>query len=369
MAKTKLSYPFQLIKSLKTRFSRYWKKNLRHKIFASLIIFLVLLICAMYGISKWYNISQESKPLQLGVSFDPDYAQSLGLNPEQNMKALLNIGVRQFRINSYWNDVEPEPNQYNFTNLDWEFKLAQQYHAKIILVVGLRQPRWPECHPPSWINTDQPEANWQPQLEAMMTKVINRYKDSSSLQSYQLENEYFLKGFGTCSNYTFSRERLVSEDNLIKKLDPSHPIIIPRSNNTIGWPTGQPQSTTYSISIYRRVWDARWTHRYFEYPWPGWYYGFVAGIEKLVFHKSMVVDELQAEPWPPEGKSITQISLAEQSKSMNASRLKGMFQYGKSTGMKQLELWGGEYWYYRMEKLHDPSLWNVAKQEFENSKQ
>jgi hypothetical protein len=78
----------------------------------------------------------------------------------------------------------------------------------------------------------------------------------------------------------------------------------------------------------------------------------------------MVVGELQAEAWPPEGKSITQISLAEQNKSMDAKRLKGMFQYGKSTGMRQIELWGGEYWYYRMEILHDPSLWNVAKQEF-----
>jgi hypothetical protein len=32
--------------------------------------------------------------------------------------------------------------------------------------------------------------------------------------------------------------------------------------------------------------------------------------------------------------------------------------------MRTIELWGGEYWYYRKVILHDPSLWNVAKEEF-----
>jgi hypothetical protein len=307
MAKAKLSYSRQLIRSLRVWPKKFWRKSRLNKFVSVIVILFIIAVLMMYGIAKWYYYTESSQPFVMGVSFDPDYAQSLGINPEQTMKALLNIGVRQFRINSYWNDIEPAPNQYNFSQLDWEFQLAQAYHAKIVLVVGLRQPRWPECHPPSWINTDQPESNWQPQIESFMTKVINRYKNSPSLVSYQLENEYFLKGFGTCSNYTFSRERLISEDNLLKRLDPKHYIIIPRSNNAIGWPTGQPQSNTYSISIYRRVWDARWTHRYFEYPWPGWYYGFVAGIEKLVFGHNMVVGELQAEAWPPEGKSITQI--------------------------------------------------------------
>jgi hypothetical protein len=322
----------------------------------------------MYGIAEWYIHSESSTPLQMGVTFSPDYAESLGLNPDQTMQALLNIGVRQFRLVSYWSDIEPTANQFNFTQLDSEFALAHKYHATIILVLGLRQPRWPECHPPNWINTDQPDSNWQPQLESYMSKVINRYKGSSSLQAYQLENEYFLQGFGDCTSYDYSRSRLISEDNLIKKLDPVHPIIISRSNNGLGWPIGQPHAKTYSISIYKRVWDATWTHRYYEYPFPAKYYAFVAGVEKIFFHSNTIIGELQAEAWPPHGQAITATSLAEQNKSMNAKRLKGMFNFGKGTGMKQIELWGAEYWYYRKEILHDPSLWNVAKQEFSQPK-
>jgi hypothetical protein len=331
------------------------------------IISLVLIaLGVMYGIAQWYIHTESSKPLTMGVSFIPDYAESLGLNPQATMSALLGIGVKQFRLVSYWSDIEPSPGQYNFSQLDWEFADADAAHAKVILTVGLRQPRWPECHPPSWVNTSEPTSQWQPQLEQFMTAVINRYKNNPALESYQLENEYFLQGFGTCTN--FSRNRLISEYNLVKSLDPKHPIIIGRSDNAIGIPVHQPQPNEFSISIYRRVWDASVTHRYLEYPFPAWFYAFLAGWQELADHRNMMVGELQAEAWAPNSKTIPEISLAEQNKSMNAQRLQGVFQYGKATGMRSIDLWGAEYWYYRLEILHDPSLWNVAKEEFGSNK-
>jgi len=327
------------------------------------MIVVIVLFGAMYGIAEWYIKAQASQPLQQGVSFIPDYAQSLGVDPKANMDALLNINVRQFRLTSYWSDIEQKPGQYDFSQLDWEFQKAEAKHAKIILTVGLRQPRWPECHAPGWVNINAPDSQWQPQLETFMQAVINRYKDSPSLASYQLENEYFLKGFGICTN--FDRQRLISEYNLIKATDPSHPVIVGRSNNAIGLPVGQPQPDEFSISVYKRVWDAALTHRYVEYPYPAWYYGFLAGLQKIVTHKNMMIGELQAEAWPPRGQTIQETSLAEQNKSLDAQRLKDRFQYGRATGMRQIDLWGAEYWYYRKVNLHDPSLWNVAQQEFQ----
>lgn len=315
----------------------------------------------MYGIAQWYIHSEEGIPMQLGVSFIPDYAQSLGLNPEANMDALLGIGVKHFRLVSYWSDGEPTQGQYNFSQLDWEFQKAQAAHAKIILTLGLRQPRWPECHMPTWAS-QEPESEWQPQLENYMQAVIERYKNSPSLESYQLENEYFLQGFGTCTND--SRSRLISEYNLVKRLDPKHSIIVGRSNNTLGFPVGQPQPDEFSISVYRRVWDANVTHRYLEYPQPAWLYAFLAGTQKIFLHKDMIIGELQAEAWPPHGQTIPETSLSEQNKSMNAKILQGDFNFGKATGMRSIYMWGAEYWYYRKVVLHDPSLWNVAKQEF-----
>jgi hypothetical protein len=366
MSKRSRLYIKRLIPSLRKRPIAYWRAGWLHKLVCIFLALIIVLVGTMYGIAQWYIYSQRNQPLQMGVSFIPDYAQSLGLNPGQTMDALINIGVKQFRIVSYWNDTEPEPNQYDFSQLDWEFQKAEAAHAKIILTLGLRQPRWPECHAPTWANTSEPDKDWEPQLEAFMSKVVERYKNSPSLESYQVENEYFLKGFGNCTN--FDRQRLISEYNLVKKLDPNHPIIIARSNNAIGFPVGQPRPSEFSISVYKRVWDGNLTHRYLEYPFPAWFYGFIAGYQKIFLHRNMMIAELQAEAWPPNGKSIQQTSLAEQNKSINAKRLKDRFQYGKATGMKQIDLWGAEYWYYRLKVLHDPSLWNVAKQEF-SSKQ
>lgn len=342
----------------------YWRKGWWQKLVSIVVVIVVITVGSMYGIAQWYIQSEKSQPLNMGVSFIPDYAQSLGIDPQQTMDALLGIGVKQFRLVSYWSDTEPSPGQYDFSQLDWQFKKAEAAHAKIILTVGLRQPRWPECHPPSWINLNQPDSQWQPQLEAFMTKVVQRYQRSPSLESYQVENEYFLQGFGTCTDTTRSRSRLVSEYNLVKRLDPNHPVVVSRSDNAVGIPIGQPQPDLFGISVYKRVWEAAYTHRYIEYPYPAWYYGFLAGLQKIVTHKDMMIDELQAEAWPPRGQTIPQTSLAEQNKSLDATRLKARFQYGRATGMRTIDLWGAEYWYYRAQVLHDPSLWKVAQQEF-----
>ena len=336
--------------------------NLPARILIGTTAAILLISGAMYGIAQWYIRSEQSKPYIVGTSFIPDYANYLGVDPQKTLDAVLGIGVKHLRLVSYWSDHEPTQGRYDFSQLDWQFQKAEAAHAKVSLSVGLRQPRWPECHSPSWIDTTKPSATWQPQLEVYMTQVVNRYKTSPALDSYQIENEFFLKGFGSCTN--FDRGRLISEYNLVKRLDSHHALIVNRSNNGIGLPLGDPKPDSYGISIYKRVWDAAVTHRYLEYPFPAWYYGFLAGTQKLHDGRDMVVHEMQAEAWAPNGKELPQLSLAEQNKSLNAERLAGRFTYARATGMRTVDMWGAEYWYYRLIVLHDPSVWDVAKQEF-----
>ncbi|HSW37069.1 MAG TPA: beta-galactosidase [Candidatus Saccharimonadales bacterium] len=369
---TKLSrlHSLELTKSLVKWPLKYWRQNLWHKIISIALIIAILTTGTMYGIAQWYIWSVRNQPLELGVSFIPDYAQYLGLEPQTTMDALLHIGVRHLRLVSYWSDMEASPGQYDFSQLDWQFQKAEATGAKVSLSIGLRQPRWPECHAPTWVDLSQSASKWQPQLENFMTAVIKRYQASPSLESYQLENEYFLKQygfFGACTN--FSRDRLISEYNLVKKLDSRHPLIIARSNNDLGIPLGDPKPDLYGVSIYKRVWDeSLHTHRYLEYPFPAWYYSFLAGVQKIHDGREMIVHEMQAEAWPPRGQPIPETPLAEQNKSINAKRLKDRFKYARATGMRQVYMWGAEYWYYRMQILHDPSLWQAAQQEFENTK-
>jgi hypothetical protein len=329
----------------------------------ALYCFLALIIAltgTAYGIARWYMSTVP--PQTVGVSFIPDYASYLGVDPQQTMDALLHIGVRQFRLVSYWSDGEPTHGNYDFSQLDWEFSKAEAGGAKITLSLGLRQPRWPECHPPTWVDTTQPASNWQPALENYMSAVVNRYKASPALDSYQVENEFFLRGFGQCSN--FERGRLVAEYNLVKRLDPHHKAIVNRSNNGLGIAIGAPRPDEYGVSIYKRVWDANLSHRYLEYPFPAWYYAFLAGAQRLHDGRDLIAHELQAEAWAPSGQQLPTMSLAEQNKSLDGRRLADRFKYGRATGLPEVYLWGAEYWYFRAQVLHDPSLWNVAKHEF-----
>lgn len=347
---------------------RYLPKNtFWRRLLIAVVAFVTVTVGTMYGIARWYIASQSNKPLQLGVTFIPAYAESMGLDPQDTMQHMIDdLGVKNFRLVSYWDQIEPTPNQFDFSQLDWQFAKANAAGARVSLAIGLRQPRWPECHAPKWANVDTtPESSWYPELQAFMASVIARYKDNPALDSYQLENEYFLTVFGECTN--FNRQRLINEYKFVKGLDPVHTVIISRSNNAIGLPVNEPTPDEFGVSVYKRVWDKTLTKRYFEYPFPAWFYGFLAGAGKIVTGKNMIIHELQAEPWAPDG--ILGSTPQELDKSLDAKRLENRFKYGEATGIRSIYLWGAEYWYYRKVKLGDDSLWKVAQEQFAHANQ
>lgn len=350
------------IKPHAVRAKGWWQtRPLYQKILAWILVFLIAMVGCMYGIARWYIAKHANEPMQVGVTFIPRYARYFELDAQETMQAMIDdLGMRRFRLVSYWNDVEDTKGVYDFSELDWQFKKAEESGSKVSLAMGLRQPRWPECHVPGWA-LNQPKEQWYPELKQYMAAVVERYKNSPALESYQLENEFFLSVFGECTD--FDRDRLVDEFNYLKELDPNHPIIISRSNNAIGFPIGDPQPDKFGISVYKRVWDKTITKRYFEYPFPAWFYGFLAGGGEILTGKDMIIHELQAETWMPEGFSVKTASTEEQYKSMNPDRLRDRIEYGRATGMRTIDLWGAEWWYWRKVKFNDPALWNTARDE------
>ena len=365
MPKTPVKKPKLEWDAIKKLPGNYWRRGWWQK---SVVIFWLLVLAVgtiMYCMGQWYIRSEANKPLKLGVSFVPAYAESLGLDAQETMDGLIDIGARHYRLVSYWNQLEGERDKYDFSQLDWQFRKAEAADAKVTLAIGLRQPRWPECHMPDWAKP-LPDKEWQSELDAYIKAVVQRYKKSPALDSYQLENEYFNTAFGLCTN--FDRGRLIREFNIVKRTDNKHPVIISRSNNALGIPWNEPKPDIYGVSVYKRVWDAGASKRYIEYPFPDWFYGFLAQWQRLNDGRNMIVHEMQAEAWAPDGKSLTEISLDEQNKSLNAKRLEDRFGYAKGTGMREIYMWGGEYWYWRLTKQDDPSLWNVAREEFSADK-
>lgn len=319
----------------------------------------------MYGIAQWYINKYKNQPLVVGATFIPNYARYFDLDPEETMRAIIDdLGIKRLRLVGYWSDIERDRGVYDFSELDWQMRLAEERDVKISLSLGLRQPRWPECHMPHWAQ-EMPGQSWYNPLENFISAVVNRYKNSPALDSYQLENEYFMSTFGICPD--FNRDRLVNEFNLVKSLDPNTPLLVSRSNNASpSWPVGEPRADTVAISIYKRVWDEVVTRRYFEYPIPAWFYAFLAGATELTTGRNTIIHELQTEAWIPDTiDGIKMAPIEEQNKSMSPEMLKDRIRYGEATGMRTMDLWGVEWWYWRMTKHDDPSLWNSAKTEID----
>jgi len=348
-------------------YSLLWRSWWWGKLLIVIFWTLLSIFVAFYGVSRWYVASTRDQPLQLGVTYVADYAAALGVDPRETYDAILHdLDVKHLRLVSYWSKHEPEQGQYDFSELDWQFAEAEEAGAKISLALGLRQPRWPECHAPQWADVHNSDG-WQDSLDAYIETVVNRYKDSPALESYQLENEYFLSAFGECP--TPSRERLQTEFDLVKRLDPERPIIMTRSDNLPGLLLSEPRPDIVGMSVYRRVWNENIYRGYFNYPLPSWYYAGLAGLQKIFTGRDSMLHEMQMEPWPPSGQFVADVSREVQDESMNASDFENRVQFAERTGLRTIDLWGAVWWYYRKAALHDDSVWNAAKASFDKRRQ
>lgn len=350
------------------RLQRYWRSGLVQRIIISIIAVIVGFVGVSYGVAQWYIANQSSKPLVYGATFSPYYAEYFDLDPKETLNAIINdLGVKHLRLVSYWDKSEATEGVYDFSNLDWQFAMAEQSGAKISLALGLRQPRWPECHMPTWAMST-PMTEWEPKLTKYIQAVIERYKTSPALESYQLENEFFLKVFGECPDFT--RDRLVREAAVVKAADPTRPLIITRSNNALGIPIGDPQPDKFGVSVYKRVWDKTITKRYFEYPLPAWFYASLGGYGKIFTGKDLMIHELQTEAWLPESRGFSMndiASIPEQNKSLDATRLQDRLDYAEATGLREVYVWGAEWWYWQKQTANKPDLWDTAKHTFQSA--
>lgn len=296
----------------------------------------------------------KNKSVQFGVSFSLKQCFGFKLNAKDTLEFLLKeMGIRRFRLMSYWDEHEKNSGEYDFRNLDWQFDLIEKYGGSVVLCLGMRQPRWPENHLPEWALSLSGQ-DLQKAIIKFSETVVNRYKNRKSLVSWQLENEALNRSFGVNGN--FDRVRLRAEFLALKKLDSKHPVIMSTSN-TWGIPLRKPRPDLFGFSLYRVQFK---NGVYKKSHLPTFWYKFRAGLIKLLTRRSSFIHELQMEPWGP--TSTQDLSISEQDKSMNLERLKLNIRFAKQAGLYPIDLWGGEWWYWR--KLQgDDKLWKVVYEE------
>ena len=326
---------------------------------------LLLLGVAGQGVNlvRWYHRQHAAQPMQWGMTFSAPYAKYLGLDPRDTLTAMLEqLKVKHLRLMSYWNEIEPSNGQYDFSELDFEMAAAKAHGADVSLVVGERQPRWPECYEPGWV-TNLNTAQKRQFLAKFITEVVNRYKNHNELTSWQIENEA-LNSFGNCPPP--DRKWLAQELNLVQRLDPGRPAAMTASDE-MGWPVGTPKSGNFGISVYYEQWYHLGPFSgKFVYPLPAWWQSLRAAVTERWLHQAVYIHELQAEPWGP--TDILQIPVSRQLSIYNSGTLNTMTRRAQATGIKKTYLWGGEWWYWLLTKQHNPSLWQAGASLYANNK-
>lgn len=304
-------------------------------IIAIAIAAILILFCLIRYFGSQRNLNQI-----FGVSFNEKYAEYLKLDPREAFTAILDDwGFRYLRLSAQWDEIEAERGVYDFSRLDWYMEEAAKREAKVILAVGQKIPRWPECHPPKW-TADLQDNEYFQSLEEFVVETVRRYRSHSALEIWQIENEPFLP-FGVCRKFT--DKMLKNEIQSVKSLDSTHPTLVTDSGELSSWQKAARRGDLFGTTLYRVVWNKRWG--YFNYDWlsPLFYRAklWLAGRQPS---KSYIV-ELQAEPWVTD-HDIHTFSLEEQYKSMSPERFVKNIDYSRRVGFARAYLWGAEWCYW-----------------------
>lgn len=333
------------------------------KIILKVILSLAVLAIIIFVIFNW-PVKNKNENMKFGVSFSNIFARDIGLDWKKSYLAILDdLGVKRIRIGAYWTEIEKEKGKYDFSDLDWQIKEADKRGVSVVLAFGIKAPRWPECFIPKFY-TDDKEKREKALLE-YENNLIERYKGVDNIKIWQVENEPFLP-FGSCIEGAIDANLLDKEIRQVKELDNSRQIMVTDSGELSIWYQAAKRADIFGTTLYRTIYKPPFG--YVNYPigpnffkLKGWF------IKIFAKQNNIMISELQAEPWGP--KWLTDMSVDEQYKSMNAKKFGEIMDYAKSTGFSESYLWGAEWWYWLKEKKNDSSMWDVAKNLFSENKQ
>jgi len=292
-----------------------------------------------------------------GATFSTKYAESLGLDwKEVYGQSLDDLGIREYRIPAYWDRTEPRNGEYDFSDVDYQLDEASKRGAKVLLAVGRKLPRWPECHEPMWVRELPSPQDRETELLAYIRAVVERYRANPVVYAWQVENEPFFP-FGDCPAI-FPWNVLKTEVDLVNELDPSRPLIVTESGEWSPWVHIGYFSDIIGVSMYREAWND--TFGYVPFPiGPGWYQLRDEWVRLL--GKQVVVTELQVEPWGPIG--VAEMSAEQIRHYMPLVKMRDNIAFAKDVGINTVYVWGVETWYLARQ-IGAGEYWDEGKRLF-----
>jgi len=319
-------------------------------------IILTVLALLVLSLSYFYTVFHPAEKPDWGLSFSTESIQYLGFDWKTAYLDILNdLKPKKLRLMAYWELIEPNRGQFDFQTVDEMLAEAGKRDIRVILVVGRKQPRWPECHQPSWYK-DLSAADRDKEQLIMIEQAVKHFKNFEAVKMWQVENEP-LFGFGPdCPK--INKEFFGKEIGLVKSLD-NRPVVVTDSGELGRWlPTAKVGGDVFGSTMYRVVHNPKFG--YFKYPLPPAFFKIKAGfLSTFTGIKEFINVELQAEPWFE--TDVYSTDLKTQFTLMNPKIFKENIAYAQSVGFKENYLWGVEWWYWLAKSQNDWGMWQEAK--------
>lgn len=331
------------------------KRSIPLKIFLAFLSVIILFLGVIFYYIRTSSVNP-NRHIIWGITFSSQFSRQLNYDWQKNFQAIINeLKPHNIRIVAYWDEIEKNKDIFDFSDLDWQMNELEKRNIMAILVIGMKVPRWPECHLPDWTK-ELSVAEREAVLGKYLRKITERYQNRVVLYAWQVENEPFL-WFGQCPERGINF--LSNEITLIKSIDSVHPIIITDSGELGLWYKAAQFGDIFGTTMYRRVYNDFFG--YVDYHLPS---GFFILKEKIIRflinnqNKRFIVVELAAEPWLT--KQLYETTIEEQFKFFDFEFFKNTISYAKAAGFDEYYLWGAEWWYYLKVNGH-PEIWNEAK--------
>ncbi len=325
-----------------------------------IFIFLILAAIAPFILFIIYKPKVQEN-IEYGITFSNKYARDLGMDWKTVYTAILDdLGSRNLRLVAYWDDIERDRDNYNFEDILWQLDEARSRDVKVIMTIGRKVPRYPECFEPGWWKEMGNDDFKDVELLEYIKVAVDTFKGYDNIKMWQVENEPFFK-FGECVP-EIKKSLVTREIELVKSLD-KRPVLVQDSGEGGFWfPTYQ-IGDYLGISMYRKVWYDFWhvflgNFIYFKYPLAHWTYKIKADLT-LVPPEKIIVTELQAEPWGPTINN--KLAEREKNKTMSRHDFLDTMAYAQKAGFREYYLWGAEWWYWEKFYNNNPFFWDTAQ--------
>jgi hypothetical protein len=287
-----------------------------------------------------------------GITFSTVYTDRLGLDAQEVFSRLVeDIGVRAVRLPVYWSDVEGQKGTFDWDRYDRLITYAQANDVALTIVLGVKQPRWPECYVPDWAEGLN-AVYMNKHADTFVKAVVERYRSFSNVERWQIENEPFFP-FGICQTQ-IQMEDLDTRIELVRSLD-DRPIQLTVSGEIGPWQDMAKRADVLGISMYRQTYNEFFGH--FIYPLSPEVYQIRAGLVSRDVDK-VIVSELQAEPWFP--VPFDTLDHEQQYQLFSQEQLIENVNFARRSGMDEVYLWGAEWWAY-LSANGDNRLWETAR--------